>query len=152
MPTPSDKVRLLIGGKFHEDWESYDIDSDLLIPADAWHVTLGLRQGELPGEVCDGAPVEVLVGDERVMVGRIDDIAHRVSKRDNRYAISGRDTFKSRNGFGVTNGRAHHHAGDAAQFHQSVSGILNRVQSTGIQVFLNFLFCQLFGLLLRDHH
>jgi len=72
MPTPSDtKMRLLVGGQYHEDWETYDVDSDLLIPSDAWRVTLGLRQGELPPEASAGAPVEVRIGDERVMTSRI---------------------------------------------------------------------------------
>lgn len=92
MPTPSDtKMRLLVGGQYHEDWESYDVDSDLLIPADAWRVTLGLRQGELPPEASAGAPVEVRIGDERVMTGRVDDVTHRVSKREHDFALSGRD-------------------------------------------------------------
>ncbi|WP_334158720.1 phage baseplate assembly protein [Oryzomicrobium sp.] len=92
MPTPSDhKVQLLVGGQFHEDWESYEVDSDLLIPADAWRVTLGLRDGRLPPTVSEGAAVEVRVGSERVMTGRIDDLTHRVSKYEHSFSLSGRD-------------------------------------------------------------
>jgi len=92
MPTPTDRrVRLLIGGQYHEDWETYDVDSDLLIPADAWHVTMGLRQGDLPASGSEGAAVEVRVGTERVMTGRIDEICDRVSKHEHTLMLSGRD-------------------------------------------------------------
>lgn len=91
MPTPADKVQLLIGGQMHEDWESYDIESDLLTPADAWRVTLGLHGGELPPDVVAGAPVEVRVGSETVMVGRIDDPDHLLSKTSHTFTMSGRD-------------------------------------------------------------
>ena len=74
MPTPDNTVSLLIGGKVHGHWSRYDIDSDLLIPADAWHVELGLPDGQFPPVVTEGAAVEVRIGSDTVMTGRIDDI------------------------------------------------------------------------------
>lgn len=91
MPTPADKVQLLVAGKFHEDWESYEIDSDLLTPADAWHVTLGLADGRMPPDVAAGVLVEVRVGGETVMTGRVDEISHRVDKHAHTLSMSGRD-------------------------------------------------------------
>lgn len=109
MPSAADKVELLIGGRLvdgailggnmHEDWESYEIDSDLLTPADAWHLTLGIASGDrtsstaggLPADVSAGAPVQVKVGSETVMTGRIDEISHRVDKRSHTLSLSGRD-------------------------------------------------------------
>lgn len=91
MPTPADKVQLLIGGKFHEDWESYEVDSDLLTPADAWQVSMGLRAGEMPPDVAAGALVEVRVGGETVMTGRVDEISQRVDKHAHTLSMSGRD-------------------------------------------------------------
>lgn len=91
MPTPDNKVQLLIGGKVHEDWESYEVESDLLIPADAWRVTLGLQDGRIPPDVVEGAPAEVRVGGETVMVGRVDDKSHSVSKQSHTLTLSGRD-------------------------------------------------------------
>ena len=48
MPTPSEKeqdnrVSILINGKVHSAWSRYQIDSDFLIPADAWYFRRVLR-------------------------------------------------------------------------------------------------------------
>ena len=91
MPTPSSTVRLLLGGLEHNDWESYEIDSDLLTPADAWHVTLALKDGDLPASVKTGASVEIRVGDDPVMVSRIDDINDEARKEGLHIGICGRD-------------------------------------------------------------
>ncbi|HBM3103523.1 TPA: phage tail protein, partial [Klebsiella oxytoca] len=43
-----DKVSVIVGGKVHSDWSGYSIDSDFLIPADAWSMRLGLPAGIFP--------------------------------------------------------------------------------------------------------
>lgn len=91
MPTPSDTVELLIAGKVHGDWSSYEIDSDLLTPADAWQVALGMTDGKMPPDVAAGAPVVVKIGGETVMTGRVDEISHQVSKTSHTFTMSGRD-------------------------------------------------------------
>lgn len=91
MPMPADTVELLIAGQKHGDWSRYEIDSDLLTPADAWHVTLGMADGKMPPDVVAGAPVIVKVGGETVMTGYVDEIAHSVSKTSHTFTMSGRD-------------------------------------------------------------
>lgn len=91
MPTPPDQVQILIGGKAHADWERYRVDSDLLVPADAWTASLGKPGGALPAEVVEGALFEVRVGDEPVMVGRVDEIVDEVSPGRTTLELSGRD-------------------------------------------------------------
>lgn len=91
MPTPADFVELLIGGRTHSDWSSYEIDSDLLTPADGWQVTLGMTNGEMPPDVVNGAQVKVRVGGETVLTGRVDEIDHPVSKTSHTFTLSGRD-------------------------------------------------------------
>jgi prophage tail gpP-like protein len=86
-----DKVELLIAGKTHGDWSSYEIDSDLLTPADAWHVALGMSGGKMPPDVVTGAPVEVKVGGETVLTGSVDEVSHLVSKGNHTFTMSGRD-------------------------------------------------------------
>jgi prophage tail gpP-like protein len=62
-----------------------------MTPADAWRVTLGLKDGEPPLTVRPGALCEVRVGDDTVMTGRIDEYEHETSKRGHTLTISGRD-------------------------------------------------------------
>jgi prophage tail gpP-like protein len=91
MPTLNEQVELLIAGKTHGDWSRYNVESDLLVPADAWSVSLGLEDDRLPADVVKGAEVEVRVDGERVLTGRIDDIEEPVSKREHTVHLSGRD-------------------------------------------------------------
>ncbi len=100
MPTPNkqaaqdkdlDKVSVVIAGKVHSDWNSYSVDSDFLIPADAWSMRLGLPDGIFPADVKRGAPVIVRVGGDTVMTGRIDRVRRSVSKDAVQIALSGRD-------------------------------------------------------------
>jgi len=86
-----DNVELLIAGKAHGDWSSYEIDSDLLTPADAWRVSLGMSGGQMPPDVAPGALVIVKVDGDTVLTGRIDDVSHQVNKSSHTLTISGRD-------------------------------------------------------------
>jgi prophage tail gpP-like protein len=90
MPT-DDSVRLKIGDKDQSLWDSYEIDSDLMTPADAWGVTIGMGGKDLPDEVVEGAAVQIYMGKDLVMTGSIDDIDHPVSKTSNSISLSGRD-------------------------------------------------------------
>jgi len=85
------RVSLLIGGRVHRDWSSYSIDSSLTEPADAWQVTLGLPGGQFPPQVAPGAPVEVRVGADTVMTGRIDEVRHSIQRGQHSLEINGRD-------------------------------------------------------------
>ena len=62
MPTPvkldtavldPDRVSLLIGGRVHRDWNRYDIDSDLLTPADVAR-QLGVSEDDVMQSVTAG--------------------------------------------------------------------------------------------------
>lgn len=86
-----DKVSVIIGGKVHSDWSSYSVDSDFLIPADAWSMRLGLPDGIFPADVVRGAPVQVRVGKDVVMTGRIDRVRRQVSKDQVVISLMGRD-------------------------------------------------------------
>lgn len=86
-----DKVSVVIGGKVHSDWTSYSVDSDFLIPADAWSVRLGLPSGVFPADVKRGVPVQVRVGKDVVMSGRVDRVRRHVAKDQVSISIMGRD-------------------------------------------------------------
>lgn len=91
MPTAADTVRLLVGGLSHDDWDAYDVDSDLLTPADAWRVVLAVKGGTVPAQIVAGASVEIRVGNDLVMTSRIDTIEDEAARDGLRVVISGRD-------------------------------------------------------------
>lgn len=87
----NDRVSVLIGGKAHNNWERYEIDSDLMIPADAWSVSVGLTGGSVPPEVTEGASIVVKIGSDTALTGYVDEISHSLSKNAHSLTISGRD-------------------------------------------------------------
>lgn len=92
-PTESeqDAVSLIIDGHVHTTWSRYQIDSDFLIPADAWSVSLGLPGSVFPASIRRGVPVSVKIGSDTVMVGRVDDVQRNVARQQATLALSGRD-------------------------------------------------------------
>ncbi len=91
MPTQADEVSVLIDGKAHSQWESYDIDSDLLLAADAFQVSIGLKDKQLPDFVQPWSAVEVKVGNDTVLTGRVDQIEDAVDKNNHNLNLTGRD-------------------------------------------------------------
>lgn len=95
MSTLPDQVQLKIGGLVHTGWSDYDIDSDLMVPADGWRVSLRQTHIEVPPQVVEGATVELaLVRDgaaETVLSGRLDSRRLSVSRGQHELALSGRD-------------------------------------------------------------
>lgn len=90
--TERDRITILVAGQAHSQWSTYDIDSNLLVPADAWTVTLGLKPGsKVPEIIVPGADVEVRVGKDAVMRGKIDDVDHSVARPEPSLFMSGRD-------------------------------------------------------------
>ena len=90
MPSQNDVLILSIGGRSHADWITYEIDSDLLTPADAWRVSLGGAHA-LPEVVQPGADCVMRYGTDTVMVGVVDEIAEQLDKRGHSISLSGRD-------------------------------------------------------------
>jgi len=98
MPTQNDlsaadneAVSLLINGQAHAAWEAYDIDSDLLTPADAWQFVVSGQAGALPSYVKAGAEMKVAIGNDVVLTGRIDRVRRVRKKGVKTFQISGRD-------------------------------------------------------------
>lgn len=91
MPTPNNTVTLMINGKTHGQWTNYDIVSDLLTPADDFSVTLGRPVDAVPTAVKEGDKVEVRVGGDTVLSGRIDRVHTTTEKGNKTLTIQGRD-------------------------------------------------------------
>lgn len=85
------KIVVEIGGKVHENWQSYEIDSDFLTPADAFSMSIGLPNGVKPPDIAEGMECTIKVDGELVLTGIIDTINHKIDKQNHQYSINGRD-------------------------------------------------------------
>lgn len=92
---PPDKLALLVGDAMHNDWQRYEVDSDLQTPADGWMVTLGCPQGRPPTGIKAGARVLLKLGDDTLITGRIDTIRRSTQSAQHLLLISGRDANAS---------------------------------------------------------
>lgn len=85
------RLTLRIGNRSHDDWERFEVDSDLLTPAGGWQLSVGASAPELPAEVVAGAQAELRYGDSVIMTGVIDDIDHDVARSQHWFELTGRD-------------------------------------------------------------
>ena len=90
-PTDADRVTLHIAGHVHADCLKYSIDSDFFTPADGWSVSLGTPAAALPEYLQPWAEVQIRIGDELVMSGRVDRVRHAFRKGEHILDIRGRD-------------------------------------------------------------
>lgn len=88
---PSSTVTLLINGQAHSNWERYSIDSNLMIAADAFDVSLSQNRAPLPDYLREGAAVLVQIDGQTVMTGFVDDVDDGITRTDTPLAIRGRD-------------------------------------------------------------
>ena len=80
-----------IDGKSHNNWKSYDIDSDFLIPADAFAFDIGVPSDSTVLPDYSGAEVKVRINDTLVMTGIVDTVQHGINKTSRTYRLNGRD-------------------------------------------------------------
>ena len=80
-----------IDGKSHNSWKNYDIDSDFLIPADAFAFDIGVPSDSTVLPDYSGADVKVRINDTLVMTGIVDTVQHGISKTNRTYRLNGRD-------------------------------------------------------------
>lgn len=84
-------ITVEVDGKAHNSWKSYDIDSDFLIPADAFKFDLGVPSNSTVLPDFSGAEVKVRINGELVMTGIVDTTQHTISKTNRTYSLNGRD-------------------------------------------------------------
>lgn len=92
LPYPyANEVVVRIGGKEHKDWLSYDIDSDFLIPADAFSFETNVSRNQ--GVLADYSSLqcEVLINNQLVMMGIIGHQNEMVDKNNHSISFNGRD-------------------------------------------------------------
>lgn len=96
MPTQSDNldesIRLSIGGLFHEEWDGWSVESDLLTAADGFELELYTKDAvRLPQVLAEGVPCSLTIGRDRVLTGQIDEFEHDISRGGIFMRINGRD-------------------------------------------------------------
>ena len=91
MPTPNNELALTIAGKQQHDWQSYEVDSDLLIAADAWQFDIAPTALVLPEFINIGADVRLTLDGKRILTGVMDDVTESVAKNQHVISLSGRD-------------------------------------------------------------
>ena len=91
MSADTDAVTLAIAGHEHRDWERYSIDSDFFTPADAWSLSLGIPATAIPDYVKPWAEVQVRLGTDVILTGRVDAVRRRLAKGEHRLELHGRD-------------------------------------------------------------
>lgn len=92
VPYPyGNEVVVRVGGKEHKDWLSYDIDSDFLIPADAFSFVTNVSQNQ--GLLADYSSLqcEVLINQQLVMTGIIGHQNEVIDKNNHSISFNGRD-------------------------------------------------------------
>lgn len=91
MRNKSEAPSVIIAGHAHDDWLNYSLDSDLFTPADAWQMSLGIPWSKTPGWLRPWVEVQVRLGDEPVMSGRLDTLRRNVGKQESTLTLEGRD-------------------------------------------------------------
>ena len=84
-------LELSIGGLAQSRWVSYEVDSDLLCPADAWRVSMGVGDGKLPEAVQPGAAMLLKLDGETVLTGVVDEVNDGVADGKRTLELCGRD-------------------------------------------------------------
>lgn len=80
-----------IDGKAHSNWKSYDIDSDFLIPADAFNFDIGTPANHTVLPDLSGKEVRVKINGQIVLTGIVDATQHQISKNSRTFSLNGRD-------------------------------------------------------------
>lgn len=87
-----ESIRLAVNGCVNTRWTEWSVDSDILVPADAFDLALyATQRNPIPDEVEEGAPCTLHLDGDLVLTGHIDDIDSEVSRGGHSIRINGRD-------------------------------------------------------------
>lgn len=85
------EITVEIGGAQHKNWKSYDIDSDFLVPADAFSFEVGAPSDNTVLDDYSGKEAKVSINGELVLTGIVDTTRHGISKSNRTFTLNGRD-------------------------------------------------------------
>ncbi|MBE2895451.1 phage tail protein [Pasteurellaceae bacterium HPA106] len=85
------EIAVEVDGKRHTHWKRYDIDSDFLIPADAFSFEIGTPSQDTIIPDFSGKTAKVLINGQVVLSGIVDTTRHTISKGNRTFNLNGRD-------------------------------------------------------------
>jgi len=91
MPRWVKDIRLVVAGAELTGWDAWDVDSDMLTPANAWRLGAPNPGGLQAWAVDPGDRVRLVLDGHLEMVGRVDDVVTRTGPRGSRIEVTGRD-------------------------------------------------------------
>lgn len=88
------EIKMVVGDSEFTKWQRYEIESDLLKPADAFSLTAPNNDAEMAGVVAPGDVVKILVDGEPQMIGHVDDVNYSCTPEQGaQVEVVGRDLF-----------------------------------------------------------
>jgi len=95
MGTQNEQATLVVDGEEFNDWQRYEIESDMLQPADAFSFTAANDDAQMAGKINKGDRFKLLMDGELQMVGHVDDVVYVTDRQGSRVDIRGRDDFSA---------------------------------------------------------
>jgi prophage tail gpP-like protein len=84
-------VAVRVGGKVIEGWSEYQVELDMLQPADAFSLSIGPARKAVVDLCCPDAEVRVILDGTTILTGYIDEPERTVGRGGSKIAIRGRD-------------------------------------------------------------
>lgn len=85
------EIALRVGGRELRNWTQWDVESDLLTPADAFSLSVGTAEGGELQWIAPGQLVTLALEGDPVLVGLIDEVTLNYDSGDRSLTVTGRD-------------------------------------------------------------
>lgn len=86
-------IALLINGKEFKGWDRWEVESDILQPADAFSLSVPNMSAEQTGYLIPNVAFKLVLDGRLVMRGYVDDVVHTTTASESRIEVTGRDDF-----------------------------------------------------------
>lgn len=90
-PRQDTEVKLVVAGRELSRWQSYEVESDMLTPADAFHFVASNAAAQMVGVVEPEQEARVVVDGTTALIGRIDEVTYEGDGDGAKVTITGRD-------------------------------------------------------------
>lgn len=87
------EVKLIVGGEELTGWDQWEVESDLLYPANVFSISAQNKAGRLASKPRPGDAFKLMLDGKKTMVGYVDDVVHDTDENEARVSVNGRDNF-----------------------------------------------------------